>query len=106
MLVRTGYGWTRRNGVCSGFLGERMGTKRRLERLVQLAAVMGVAAWLTVAKVELAWAGEPPAEPFLRLELGMHVARIDRIAADDAGHWLVTASTDKTARVWNLATGQ
>jgi WD40 repeat protein len=35
----------------------------------------------------------------------MHAAPIRRIAVDRAGRWAVTASHDKTARVWNLDTG-
>jgi hypothetical protein len=51
-------------------------------------------------------AGEPPATPFLRIETGMHTAIIKRIAVDAAGRYLVTGSDDKTARVWDLATGK
>jgi len=36
----------------------------------------------------------------------MHTAVISRIAVDRAGRWAVTASADKTARIWNLASGQ
>jgi WD40 repeat protein len=36
----------------------------------------------------------------------MHTAMISRIAVDRAGRWAVTASADKTARIWNLASGQ
>ena len=36
----------------------------------------------------------------------MHTAIIRRIAVDRAGRWAVTASDDKTARIWNLASGQ
>jgi WD40 repeat protein len=35
----------------------------------------------------------------------MHTATIWRIAVDRAGRWAVTASADKTARVWDLANG-
>jgi WD40 repeat protein len=35
----------------------------------------------------------------------MHTAPIKRIGVDRAGRWAVTASDDKTARLWNLATG-
>jgi WD40 repeat protein len=36
----------------------------------------------------------------------MHTAIIKRIATDAAGHWAVTASEDKTARVWEVASGR
>jgi WD40 repeat protein len=35
----------------------------------------------------------------------MHTAIIRWLAVDRAGRWLVTASDDKTARVWELANG-
>jgi WD40 repeat protein len=40
------------------------------------------------------------------LETGMHTAQIHGIAVDAAEHFLVSASLDKTARVWDLATGK
>lgn len=51
-------------------------------------------------------AAEPPTEPVLRIDPGEHTAPIRRIATDQAGRWLVTASNDKTARVWDLADGR
>ena len=42
----------------------------------------------------------------LRIEAGMHTAPITRIDVDAAERFLVTASDDKTARVWDLANGQ
>jgi len=51
-------------------------------------------------------AAEPPADPILRIDPGMHTAAIRRIAVDARGRWLVTASEDKTARVWDLKTGK
>ncbi|MCB9760640.1 MAG: caspase family protein [Alphaproteobacteria bacterium] len=50
-------------------------------------------------------APEVPEAPILRVEAGMHTAPIKRIATDEAGRFLVTASNDKTARVWDLETG-
>ena len=52
------------------------------------------------------FAEDPTAQPQPRLETGMHTAPIKRIATDAAGRWAVTASDDKTARVWAVATGE
>ena len=54
----------------------------------------------------LAQNAEPPRTPILRIETGMHTAAISRIGVDRAGKFLVTASHDKTARVWELQTGR
>src|SRR5262249_10892875 len=51
-------------------------------------------------------AAEPTTRPLPRLETGMHTAMIRRIATDAAGRWAVTASEDKTARVWEVASGR
>ena len=51
-------------------------------------------------------AAEPTTLPLPRLETGMHTAVIRRIATDAAGRWAVTASEDKTARVWEVASGR
>ena len=48
---------------------------------------------------------QPPTRPFPRIESGQHTAPIKRIAVDAQGRWLVTASVDKTARVWDLGSG-
>jgi WD40 repeat protein len=50
----------------------------------------------------------PPAstKPFPSTEAGMHSAPIRRIAVDGSGRWAVTASHDKTARIWNLDSGK
>ena len=47
-----------------------------------------------------------PTQPILRVETGMHTAKINRIGVDAAGRYLVTASDDKTVRVWEVATGR
>jgi WD40 repeat protein len=53
----------------------------------------------------VALGGEPPGHPILRIDAGMHTATIHQIAVDAHSHWLVTASEDKTARVWDLKSG-
>lgn len=54
----------------------------------------------------IAGAAEPPKEPILKIETGMHTAIIYRIGVDDSNRYLVTASDDKSVRVWELATGR
>lgn len=53
-----------------------------------------------------AYAEEIPRDPILRIETGMHTTKIERIGVDAAGRWLLTASEDKTARLWELQTGR
>lgn len=52
----------------------------------------------------LADAAEPA--PVLRIESGTHTAPIRALSVDAGGQLAVTASEDKTARVWDLATGR
>lgn len=60
---------------------------------------------LLCAGISLANAAEPSSEPILRIEAGMHTAMINRVSVDSAGRYAVTASDDKTARVWDLSSG-
>jgi len=76
-----------------------MHSKTLLRPLLQTATLL-------LCSLNLAHAGEPPTEPILRFDLGVHTAAITRIASDDAGRYVVTASLDKTARVWRVADGQ
>ncbi len=52
-----------------------------------------------------ALSADPSTKPFPRIEAGQHTAPIKRIGVDTAGRRLVTASDDKTARIWNLTNG-
>lgn len=52
------------------------------------------------------FAGEPPADPILQLDPGMHTAAVKRVALDAAARYLVSSSDDKTVRVWETATGR
>ncbi len=51
-------------------------------------------------------AEEPPSEPILCIESGMHTAGIRQIATDALNRYLVTASYDKTVGVWDASTGK
>jgi len=74
------------------------------EHLKQFAFVGFLLA--AIATGTLAQSTEPSREPVLRIETGMHTAGIGSIGVDRAGRFLVTASIDKTARVWELETGR
>jgi len=54
----------------------------------------------------LLYATEPLTTPILRIETGMHTTRINSISVDATERFLVTASQDKTLRLWELATGK
>jgi len=47
-----------------------------------------------------------PSEPILRLNSVFHTAAIRGISSDAEGRYLLTASEDKTARLWDASTGQ
>jgi WD40 repeat protein len=51
-------------------------------------------------------ADRPSTTPLLKLDTGMHTLPIRTAAVDGEGRFLVTASLDKTARLWSLATGE
>jgi WD40 repeat protein len=51
-------------------------------------------------------APELPTEPILRIDAGQHGAGIWRIDTDAANKFAVTASDDKTVRVWSLPDGK
>ncbi len=78
--------------------------RRLLTLLLPLVLLLGCAGG--PARPPGSATGAPPGGPLPRLETGMHTAPISRIAADAAGRWAVTASGDKTARVWEVATGR
>lgn len=48
----------------------------------------------------------PPEEPMIRVEAGMHTATITAIATDQENRYLVTASLDKTVRLWDASSGK
>jgi WD40 repeat protein len=48
----------------------------------------------------------PTSHPILRIDSVMHTSRLHRIATDSRGRWVVTASEDLTARIWDVSTGR
>ena len=70
-----------------------------------LAVAVAVAVTFGLGLQSPAWAAEPPGAPVLRVETGTHVNVVRAVAVDASGRWAVTASDDKTARVWEVATG-
>jgi hypothetical protein len=61
-------------------------------------------AWLFGILISLAVAAQT-SKPFLRIETGTHIGQVPAIDTDAAARFLVTASHDKTARVWDLTNG-
>ncbi len=47
-----------------------------------------------------------PEDPILRLETAFHTQRISQIDVDQKERYVVTGSSDKTVRVWDLHSGQ
>ena len=50
--------------------------------------------------------GQVSVEPILRIETGGHQSLVTRVSTDAQGRWILTASEDKTARLWDAATGK
>lgn len=74
--------------------------------MMWLAAFLG--AWLLACALSLATQAADGlyTEPFLVLEPGVHTAPIRRLDVDAQGRFLVTASDDKTVRVWSAKDGR
>jgi hypothetical protein len=78
----------------------------RTGRLLALLVLLAAALWLTgTGRAQQASEGLPT-EPVLRIETGQHGAIINRIDKDTANRFAVTASDDKTVRVWSLPDGR
>jgi WD40 repeat protein len=55
---------------------------------------------------ELARAADESQDPILRINTDMHTTAINRISIDRDGHYLLTASDDKTMKLWSLRGGE
>jgi len=75
-----------------------MGPRNRFTWSFLVAIGWGAGAPLSAADV-------PPAEPILRIETAMHTSVVTAISSDAAGRYAVTSSIDRTARVWDIASG-
>jgi WD40 repeat protein len=62
----------------------------------------GLAAYFFLASSAAFGAALPTAEPILRVETGMHTTLIRRVVPDAPRNRLITASDDKTIRVWQM----
>lgn len=70
-----------------------------------MKTVIGLLGLMAALSQSGALAQELPKEPILRIETGMHTFIISSIGVDAANRYLVTASIDKTLRVWELESG-
>ena len=68
--------------------------------LLRLVAVRAVIAFSSIAVAQIA------DKPLLRIDTGAHSAPLRAMDVDSQGRFAVTASEDKTARVWDVSTGQ
>jgi WD40 repeat protein len=84
--------------------GEGAMTYRR--DMLKFLAVLAVLLLPSVAGQAQDATSELPTEPILRIETGKHGALIHRIDTDAENRFAVTASDDKTVRVWSLPEGR
>jgi len=61
---------------------------------------------LALLQHDFTCAAEVSQTPVLRIEAGTHLGQIQGVAADSTGRYAVSASEDKTARVWDVRSGR
>lgn len=71
-----------------------------------LRLLVVVLVYVSVGLSAVVLAAEPSTRPMLRIEPQLHFAAIRRMDVDAAERFVVTASDDKTARVWDVKTGE
>ena len=77
-----------------------------MRKLMIRRACMAILLLILLITERAASAKQPSAEPMLRVETGMHLARITEISVDAKRQLLLTVSFDKTARLWSLRDGK
>ena len=92
-----------RRALSQRWAARRPNTEIKL-RLLRGGKEKRLAVTLGARPVEQARA-EPKDVPILQLDTGGHMAKIKGIAFTPDGRQLVSASDDKTIRVWDLASG-
>jgi WD40 repeat protein len=70
--------------------------------LAAFARTAGCVVALGLASGAVSAASRPSTEPILRVETGMHTTLIRRVVVDAPRNRLVTASDDKTIRIWQM----
>jgi len=83
-----------------------MSTSQRLSWFRITAALMGTLCIFISHPNQAQSPDDYPTTPILRPEIGMHTTPIRRIDVDREERFLVSGSHDKTARVWDLASGR
>lgn len=79
----------------------------RVPRGLRLGASLAWLAWIAANAAAIAAPGDPyPSTPFPRVDSGLHADFIKKLATNASGRLLLTASDDKTARVWDVASGR
>ena len=67
---------------------------------------MVAAALMVVSAPSARSAADPDSRPIPRVEIGSHAGFIKKLSVDREGRRLLTVSDDKTARIWDAATGR
>lgn len=70
--------------------------------MTMISCLRGLLALCLFVSAQSVAAAEPPTQPLLRVETGMHTTLIRRLVVDAPRNRLITSSDDKTIRVWQL----
>src|ERR1700727_2279304 len=77
----------------------------RIGRSFAFTVLVGALCTVSTARAQQA-SGELLTQPFLKIETGLHIGTITAMSVDAENRFAVTASDDKTARVWSLPGGK